>query len=63
MKKNLLAPKKSDFKNIDIILANIEYLKCELYDDAILPIVLVNRLVSLSDRPGSAILGKFAKRK
>jgi len=62
MKKNLLAPKKSDFKNIDIILANIEYLKCELYDDAILPIVLVNRLVSLSDRPGSAILGKFAKR-
>jgi len=62
MKENLLNPRKSDFKNLDIILANIEYLKCELYDDAILPIVLVNRIVSLSDRPGSAILGKFAKR-
>lgn len=62
MEKNLLSPKKSDFKNIDIILSNIEDLKCELYDDAILPIVLINRLVSLSDRPGSIILGKFVKK-
>lgn len=61
MKENLVSPTKADFKNIDIILNNIEYLKCELYDDSILPVVLVNNLVSLSNYPGSAILGKHAR--
>lgn len=61
MKENYLSPKKDDFRNIDVILHNIDMLKCELYDNAIVPIALANRLVSLSNYPGSAILGKFAR--
>ena len=60
--ENLLSPKKDDFKNIDLILTNIELLKCELYEDAIIPIVLANRLVSISDYPSSAILKKHARK-
>lgn len=62
MNEIMLSPNKEDFRNLDIILTNIENLKCELYNDAILPLVLVNRLVSLSDRPGSTILGNFSKK-
>jgi len=52
---------KGDFKNIDIILNNIEKLKCDMYDDSLVPIALVNKLVSLADHPSSAILEKFAR--
>ena len=54
-------PKKADFKNIEIILTNIQQLKCEMYESALLPIALINKLVSLSDHPSSSILGKFVK--
>lgn len=57
----VLDPKKSDFKNIDIIMKYIEKLKSDMYDNSLLPIALVNKLVSLSDHPSSAILEKFAK--
>lgn len=62
-RKNLISPKKEDFPNMDIILKNINILKCELYEDAIVPIVLANRLVSISDYPSSLILEKFARDK
>ena len=55
-------PKKDNFKNIDIILKNIELLRCDMYDDAIIPIALVNKLVSLANHPSSTIIEKFAKR-
>ena len=54
-------PKKEDFQNIEIILNNIQHLKCEMYESALLPIALINKLVSLSDHPSSSILGKFVK--
>lgn len=38
-----LSPNKDDFKNIDIILTNLEKLKCDMYDSALLPISLVNK--------------------
>lgn len=57
----VLVPQKNDFKNIDIILKYIEKLKSDLYDNSLLPIALVNKLVSLSDHPSSSILEKFAK--
>ncbi|WP_223249738.1 DNA double-strand break repair nuclease NurA [Anoxybacillus ayderensis] len=56
-------PQKDDYRNIDVILNNIEKLKCDMYDDALLPIALVNKLVSLADHPSSVILEKFAKSK
>jgi len=59
----MLNPKKSDFHNIDAILTNVDSLKCDMYDNALLPVALVNHLVSLSNHPSSVILEKFAKKK
>ncbi len=59
---NVLAdPKQSDFHNLDVILSNIEKLKCDMYDSALIPVALANKLVSLADHPSSGILQKFAK--
>jgi len=60
--KVVLNPQKTDFTNIDIILANIEKLRCDMYDSALIPVALANRLVSLSNHPSSIILEKFAKK-
>ncbi len=60
-KEPLMNPQKRDFKNIDVILTNLEMLKCDMYDSALIPISLVNRLVSLSNHPSSVILERFAK--
>jgi len=57
----LAEPKREDFKNIDTILYNIQKLKCDMYDSSLIPIALVNKLVSLSNHPSSVILEKFAK--
>lgn len=57
----LTNPKVEDFPNIMEILTLIDKLKCDMFDDALLPIALANRLVSLSAVPGSKILAKFAK--
>jgi hypothetical protein len=54
-------PQKSDFKNLDVILWNIEKLRCDMYDNAIVPVALANKLVSLSNHPSSKILEKFAQ--
>jgi len=59
--KVMLDPKPSDYHNLDIILMNIEKLKCDMYDNALLPIAVVNKLVSLSNHPSSVLLEKFAK--
>ena len=42
------------------MLANVAKLKCDMYDNALLPVALVNKLVSLADHPSSKILQKFA---
>ena len=54
-------PKKSDFKNIDVILSNISSLKCEMYDNALVPVTLANKLVSLANHPSQVLLEKFAR--
>ena len=56
-------PIKTDFKNLDVILLNLEKLKCDMYENALFPVALVNKLVSLSDHPSSKILKKFASDK
>ena len=57
----VLAPKKSDFHNLDVILNNIQKLRCDMYDNSLFPVALANKLVSLANHPSSAILEKFAK--
>jgi hypothetical protein len=54
-------PKESDFPNLHTILHNVAKLKCDMYDDSLVPVALVNKLVSLANHPSSRILQKFAK--
>lgn len=56
----ILNPKKTDYRNIDIILQNIALLKCDMYDNSIVPIALANKLVSLANHPSQILLDKFA---
>lgn len=60
-KNIVITPQKSDFHNLDVILGNIEKLRCDMYDNAIIPVALANKLISLSNHPSSIILEKFAK--
>lgn len=55
------APSTDDIPNLYEILTHIEQLKCDMYENALLPIALANRLVSLSNIPSSKILAKFAR--
>jgi hypothetical protein len=54
-------PREKDFPNLHVVLRNIAKLKCDMYDDALVPVALVNKLVSLANHPSSRILQKFAK--
>ncbi|NUZ11880.1 hypothetical protein HUZ36_13920 [Pseudoalteromonas sp. McH1-7] len=51
---------KSSFANLDEILNAVDRLKCDMYENSIIPIALVNQLVSLANHPSSIILEKFA---
>lgn len=62
-KEDILAPQKSTFKNIDVILHNISKLKCEMYDSALVPVTLANKLVSLANHPSQVLLEKFAQQR
>lgn len=55
-------PSVSHFPNIDVLLQNVKKLKCDMYDSALIPVSLANKLVSLANRPSSIILEKFARR-
>jgi hypothetical protein len=46
--------------NLQTVLANVAKLKCDMYDNALLPVALVNKVVSLADHPSSKILQKLA---
>jgi hypothetical protein len=53
-------PRGIDLPNLQIILDNVENLHCDMYDSALFPVALVNKLVSLSAHPSQRILQKFA---
>lgn len=55
------SPKFGDFVNLAEILSVLASLRCSMYDNALIPIALVNKLVSLSDFPSARILQTFAK--
>jgi len=54
-------PKPENFINLHYILSIIEELKCDMYENAILPITLINKAVSISKYPGEASLERFIK--
>lgn len=53
-------PSAADYINIDAVLCELDNLFCNLYENALLPIVLVNEVSSVSQYPGSALLSSFA---
>lgn len=53
-------PCADDLRNLPILLANVETLHCDMYDSALFPVALVNRLVSLAAHPSQRILQRFA---
>jgi hypothetical protein len=56
-------PTLGDLFHAAEVLRTTARLRCSMYDNALVPIVLANRLVSLADVPSSEILKKFAKDK
>lgn len=60
-KRVIMDPKPKDFHNLHQILINIEKLRCDMYDNSLLPIAVVNKLVSLSNHPSAVLLEKFAR--
>jgi hypothetical protein len=55
-----LKPTAATLPQFQTLLTNVEKLRCDMYDNALLPIALVNKLVSLSNHPSSQILRHFA---
>ncbi len=58
----LPAPRMADLFNGGDVLRTTCRLRCSMYDNALVPIALANRLVSLADVPSAEILKKFAQR-
>lgn len=54
-------PQVNDYINLNEILYNITALRCDLYHNSLLPIALVNKLVSLASHPSSDLIKAFAK--
>jgi hypothetical protein len=53
-------PTVADLHGFDTVLACIDELRCDMYDSALFPVALANKLVSLSAHPSQRILQRFA---
>lgn len=49
------------YLNLHTVLFYLEKLRCDMYDNSLLPVALANKLVSLSNHPSQKILQQFAK--
>lgn len=56
-----IKPVADSIKNLQLLLTNVAKLRCDMYDNAIVPIALANKLVSLSNRPSARLLQRFAQ--
>jgi hypothetical protein len=57
---SMASPTKDDLHSFDTILACVDKLRCDMYDSALFPVALANKLVSLSAHPSQRILQRFA---
>lgn len=48
-------------RNLHTIMTNLELLRCDMYDNALIPVALANKLVSIANHPSSQILQLFAQ--
>lgn len=56
----IAAPVVADLHGFDTVLACVDELRCDMYDSALFPVALANKLVSLSAHPSQRILQRFA---
>lgn len=56
-----LHPKVVSFAHLDEILSILVDLRCDMYENSLVPVAMVNQLVSLANHPSSVILEKFAR--
>lgn len=54
------APQSADFSHLPEVLGVLARLRCSMYDNALIPVALANKLVSLSEYPSTRILQAFA---
>lgn len=52
---------RNQIPNLDQILSMVSLLRSDMYDNALLPIALANKLISISNHPSANLLEKFAK--
>ena len=57
----ILSPKLCDYKNVDSVVSLLKRLKCDMYNDTIIPVALANKLIALTGHPSQSILEKYAK--
>jgi hypothetical protein len=55
------SPQPDDIPHLEEILGLVGELRCSMYDNALIPVALANKLVSLSDFPSQRILTTFAR--
>lgn len=55
------SPTAEDIPNLMEVLTHVEELHCDMYENALLPVALANKLVSLSAHPSTQILKSFAQ--
>ena len=58
----ILCPKRSDYKNIEVVVSVLKRLKCDMFSDTIIPVALANKLIALTGYPSQSILEKYAKK-
>lgn len=54
-------PSPAEIPRIDQLLSLVGELRCGMYDNALIPVALANKLVSLSDFPSQRILTNFVR--
>lgn len=55
-------PELKDLRNVQEILFSVARLRCDIYENALIPIAVLNKMISLSTHAGTKILEKFAKK-
>lgn len=54
-------PRVEDYRNLQIIINVMKLLKCDMYEDSIIPVAMADKLISLTNHPSKSILESFAK--
>ena len=56
----VMDPTPEKYANLEVILHNLAKLRCDMYENSLVPIALANQVVSLAHHPSSVLLEKFA---